>query len=210
MREALTIPSASPTVEARRAEPTKTRLRLRPWLRAFHRDIGYAAVGLTVVYAISGLALNHIQSFDSNFKSYSRTEELGPFPAGASDAAIQNQVLTALGIDTLPRDAYRASATDLEISFDKRSLHVDTASGQVVDEGQEPRFFLRVANWLHLNRGKKAWTHFADFYAGGLLFLAVSGMFMLPGRKGLLGRGAVFVALGIAVPIVYVMWSGGP
>ena len=80
-------------------------------------------------------------------------------------------------------------------------------SGHVVDEEQKPRFFLRVANWLHLNRGKKAWTYFADAYAAGLLLLATSGIFMIPGRKGLIGRGAVFVAVGVAIPIVYITLS---
>ena len=57
---------------------------------------------------------------------------------------------------------------------------------------------LRIANWLHLNRGKKAWTYFADAYAAGLLLLAISGLFMIPGRKGIIGRGAVFLIVGIA------------
>ena len=35
---------------------------------------------------------------------------------------------------------------------------------------------------------KKAWTYFADGYAVFLLFLALSGLFMIPGRKGLFGR----------------------
>ena len=72
------------------------------------------------------------------------------------------------------------------------------------DELQKPRFFLRAANWLHLNRGKKAWTYVADSYAGALLLLAMSGMFMIAGKKGFFGRGAVFVALGIAIPVLYV------
>jgi hypothetical protein len=33
-------------------------------------------------------------------------------------------------------------------------------------------------------------------------------MFMLPGRKGLLGRGLVLVLLGAAVPIAYVTLAG--
>ncbi len=36
-------------------------VRWRPTLRALHRDIGYLAVGLTFVYAASGLAVNHIE-----------------------------------------------------------------------------------------------------------------------------------------------------
>jgi hypothetical protein len=43
-----------------------------------------------------------------------------------------------------------------------------------------------------------------------LLYLAISGLFMIPGRKGIVGRGALIAALGAAVPITYVVWSGGP
>jgi hypothetical protein len=43
-----------------------------------------------------------------------------------------------------------------------------------------------------------------------LLFLALSGMFMIKGKKGLIGRGAILVVLGAAVPILYVTLSGGP
>ena len=182
--------------------------RVRSWLRALHRDAGYLAVGLTFVYALSGLAVNHVSQWDPNFKSYERTHDIGPI--AGDDAAASAKVLGALGITGKPRDVYRAAPTQLEITFDRRSLHVDTASGHIVDEGQKPRFLLRVANWLHLNRGKKAWSYFADGYAVFLIFLATSGMFMLPGKKGLKGRGGLLVAIGAAVPILYVSLSGGP
>ena len=89
-------------------------------------------------------------------------------------------------------------------------MHVDPTTGTLHEEGQAARPLLRVANWLHLNRGKKAWTYFADAYAAGLLLLAISGMFMIPGKKGLVGRGAVLVLVGVALPIGYVVLSGGP
>jgi len=181
---------------------------LRALLRALHRDAGYLTVGLTFVYALSGLAVNHISQWDPNFKNYQSERHVAvPLPA-ADDAAAQ-KVLGALGITEQPREVYRAAPTQLEISFDRRSLHVDTASGRVVDEGQKPRFLLRAANWLHLNRGKKAWSYVADGYAVFLLFLAISGMFMLPGRRGLFGRGAILISLGAAVPILYVTLSHG-
>jgi hypothetical protein len=80
----------------------------------------------------------------------------------------------------------------------------------VVEEGQKPRFFIRVADWLHENRGKRAWTYVADTYAVLLLYLALSGLFMIPGRKGLKGRGAIIALAGAAVPVLYVVLSGGP
>ena len=182
-------------------------LRVRPWLRAIHRDVGYSAVGLTIVYATSGLAINHIAEWDPNFTHTTAVHALrAPLPD--DDDAAAKQVLSALHIRETPKEVYR-EGDQLEVLFDERTLHVTTASGQVVEEARRARPFLRVANWLHYNRGKKAWTSFADAYAAALLFLALSGMFMLPGKKGLLGRGAVFVLLGAAIPIVYVTLAKG-
>ena len=185
------------------------RFQLRPWIRAIHRDAGYFAVGLTLVYALSGLAVNHIADWDPSFNQVSRTHQLKAPLATEADAS-GKQVLVALGIKETPREVYAAGDDAVDIVFDRRTLHVTPSSGKVVEEGQSPRLFLRAANWLHLNRGKKAWTFVADTYAVLLLYLAISGLFMIPGRKGLLGRGAVIAALGAAVPVSYVLLSGGP
>jgi hypothetical protein len=187
----------------------KRRLSWRPWLRAIHRDFGYFGVGLTLVYALSGLAVNHIADWDPSFDQISETHQLAaPLPADA-DAASQ-RVFTALSITEAPREVYAAGDDAVDIVFDRRTLHVTPSTGKVVEEGQSPRWFLRAANWLHLNRGKKAWTYVADTYAAVLLYLAISGLFMIPGRKGLVGRGAVIALLGAAVPVGYVVLSGGP
>jgi uncharacterized protein len=181
----------------------------RSWLRALHRDAGYLAVGLTFVYAASGLAVNHIKDWDPSFQQTERERHVeGPFPD--DDQAAARKVLAALAIPGTPREAYRSGPTALDIVFDKRTLHVNTRTGAVLDETEEPRPLLRVANWLHLNRGKKAWTLIADGYAVFLLFLATSGVFMIPGKKGLFGRGALLVGLGAAIPVLYVVLSGGP
>jgi hypothetical protein len=181
----------------------------RPWLRAIHRDAGYFGVGLTLVYALSGLAVNHIADWDPSFTQISRTHQLpGPLPSDAK--AADERVRSALGIVETPREVYAAGDDALEIVFDRRTLHVTPSTGKVLEEGQSPRLLLRVANWLHLNRGKKAWTYVADTYALVLLYLAISGLFMIPGRKGLLGRGALIAAFGAAIPIGYVVFSGGP
>jgi hypothetical protein len=181
--------------------------RVRSWLRAIHRDVGYSAVGLTFVYAASGLAVNHVASWDPNFTHKNETYELGA-PLPEADEAASKQVLEKLDIRETPKEVYR-EGDELELLFEQRTLHVTTATGHVVEEARAPRFFLRAANWLHLNRGKKAWSYFADAYAAALLFLATSGLFMLPGRKGIFGRGAVFVLLGAAIPILYVTLARG-
>lgn len=189
------------------ASPSRLRARLRGWLRALHRDVGYSAAGLTIVYAVSGLAVNHVADWDPNFTDTREVHELAVRLPG-DDTQAADMVRRALHIAEAPKEVYR-EGDELEVLFDHRTLHVTTASGHVVDEAQRPRFFVRTANWLHLNRGKKAWTRFADAYASALLFLALSGLFMLPGRKGLLGRGGLFFLAGAALPLVYVTLAKG-
>ncbi|HEY8379856.1 MAG TPA: PepSY-associated TM helix domain-containing protein [Nannocystis sp.] len=203
------MPEPAPAPAGGSARPGRFHRRVRPWLRALHRDIGYFAVGLTVVYALSGLAVNHIADWDPNFHNYEARHQVG-IPLPEDEKAAAARVLAALQITEPPTEVYRSDARELSILLPQRTLHVDLDSGRVLEDGQRPRLLLRVANWLHLNRGKKAWTYIADGYAVFLLFLAGSGLFMLPGRKGLLGRGGVLVALGVAVPVLYVHLSGGP
>jgi hypothetical protein len=197
--------------------PPHTRLgrvikrRWRAWLRALHRDAGYLAIGLTVIYAVSGLAINHIDDWNPNFKASEQTHQLA-LPLPTEEEPAMREVLRQLGISEEPNDFYLATDTQLEIELPgaNHAIHVDLDSGKAFEEVEEPRFFLRVANWLHYNRGKAAWTYIADGYAVFLLFLAISGLFMLKGRKGLIGRGAVLVLLGASVPILYIHFSGGP
>lgn len=194
------------------APPGKSASPGRSWRglsRALHRDLGHLAVGLTVVYALSGLAVNHVADWEPNHVDYQRTIELGgPVPGSDEEAAAR--VRERLGLTEAPRDVYRAAPDDLQMVYQGRTLHVNTQNGHILEEGQRPRFFLRVANWLHLNRGKRSWTVIADLYAASLLLLALSGMVLNVGRKGLWGRGGILVLLGAAVPIAYVELSGGP
>jgi hypothetical protein len=129
-------------------------------------------------------------------------------PADAEQTG--KRVLTELHISDTPREIYAAGDDAVDIVLDRRTLHVTPSTGKVLEEGQSPRVLLRVANWLHLNRGKRAWTYVADGYACVLLYLAISGLFMIPGKKGLWGRGALLAGLGASIPIGYVVLSGGP
>ncbi len=201
----MTEPRPSPVRRAGRL----VRRRWRRWLRALHRDVGYLAVGLTFVYALSGIAVDHIGDWDPNYHAYVRTEQIAlPLPADPEAAA--EQVVHQLGVSGEIRDAYLAADDRLEIELDRRALHVDLETGRVTDEGQKDRFFFRAANWLHENRGKAGWKYIADGYAALLLYLAVSGVFMIKGRKGVIGRGAILIAAGVAVPLIYLYLTGGP
>jgi hypothetical protein len=179
----------------------------RGWLRAVHRDVGYLAVGFTVIYALSGLAINHIKDWDPNFHTSERTLEIAAIPDDVSDDEAARRVATAAGLGK-PDDVYRAG-DEIRLGF-ADGTQVTAVATQVTIQARSPRFFLRIANWLHYNRGKKAWTYVADLYAVLLLYLAISGIFMIKGKLGLQWRGALMISLGVAVPLGYVLLSGGP
>jgi uncharacterized protein len=181
--------------------------RWRGWLRAIHRDFGYVAVGFTVIYALSGLAINHIKDWDPNFTSSEQTMRIAAIPDDVPDAEAVRRVTTAAGMDA-PDDVFRAG-DELRLSYSD-GASVVLVGDQLTVQKRSPRFFLRVANWLHYNRGKAAWTYVADVYAFMLLYLAISGIFMIKGRLGFKWRGMTLISLGIAVPIAYVVLSGGP
>jgi len=183
--------------------------RWRGWLRAVHRDFGYLAVGFTLIYAASGIAINHIADWDPNFKATEKTLTIEPIAADLPDDVAVKRVTDAAGTGT-PDDVFRAG-DEIRLTYSsgtKVTAIGDT--GQITVQARSSRFFLRVANWLHYNRGKRAWTYMADLYAIMLLYLAISGIFMIKGRLGLRWRGAVLISLGLGVPLGYVALSGGP
>jgi uncharacterized protein len=194
---------------AERGRERGRRLRIRPWLRAIHRDVGYFSIGLTFIYALSGLAVNHIADWEPNFRQVTRDYQLS-LPLPVEDDRIAALARDAAHVSEPVREVYRSENDAVDVVFDRRTLRVDTQTGHVVEQGQEPRFFLRVANWLHLNRGKKAWTIIADGYAVFLLLLSLTGLWMFPGRKGVLGRAGIIAVAGALVPVLYVTFSGGP
>jgi len=191
------------------------RLPWRKWIRALHRDVGYLAIGLTFVYAVSGIAVNHIDDWDPNFTPIDKTTELTVDLSvdPDSDDSVRlaaRKLMASMERGDAIEDVYALDDRSLEVTLNASTLFVDLESRTVREEGQESRPLLRVANWLHLNRGKKAWTYVADSYAAFLLVLATTGLFMFPLRRGLLGRGGVLTLVGAAAPILYVVLSGGP
>lgn len=184
--------------------------RWRAWLRAVHRDIGYLAVGFTIIYALSGIAMNHLDDWDPNFRSSEVQLKITPVTDDLTDDEAVARIATAAGVSGKgkPSDVLRAGD---EVRLEYADGAKVTAIGDTVTVQQrDSRFFFRIANWLHATRGKAAWKYIADAYAVLLLYLAISGLFMIKGKLGLRWRGMILVGLGLAVPLGYIVLAGGP
>ena len=175
----------------------------RRWNSLLHRDIGFLCIGLTLLYAISGVAVNHIQQWNPSYSVERVETNIGPVVGNPADAATALTILERLSEPGKLESSYRPDRNSLQLFVEGRSITVDLPSGHVVHDRAIPRPVLREMNFLHLNHPKKAWTWFADLYAIALAFLAISGLFML--RRKTLRRGLVLTGVGVVVPVFFLI-----
>ncbi len=174
----------------------------RGWFRLVHRDLGYTAAALTLAYALSGLAVNHIDDWNPNYRFATRELTLGPIP-GATAAERASAVVAALRLPAARvRGHLQESARLLRIYLpDGEEVSLDVTTGVGQHKLVERRPLLFQVNALHLNNLKGAWTYVADVFAVALMLLALTGISMMKGKPGFWGRGKYFFAAGLAIPI---------
>jgi len=181
-------------------------IKWRKWNRLIHRDLGYLCVGLTVVYAVSGVAVNHVRDWNPNFKVTETRWVLGPIEAeDPRSPEVVEGILLRLGQEPVYNDTFRRDETTLEIFTEVGTVAVDLPTGEAVLEVVKDRKVLKEANLLHLNRPRGLWTFLADLYAVALLVLAITGLFVIKGKKGITGRGAWLTATGASIPLIF-LW----
>ena len=181
-------------------------MKWRKWLRILHRDIGYLAAGLTVIYAISGVAVNHVDDWNPNYVIEKSTAQIEPIP----DSLVRSEetitkILQQLGETGKFKDSFRPDPNTLDIFVEGNTISLNIKTGKVTQEKVKSRAVIRETNFLHMNAPKKVWTYVADLFAVVLAFLAVSGLFMIKGKNGIKGRGAWLTALGVLIPIIFLI-----
>ena len=83
-------------------------------------------------------------------------------------------------------------------------MFVNTQNGEAVYEKLERRFLLSDMVRLHYNPGRW-WTTFSDVFAVCLILITLTGLVMVKGKKGLIGRGGILFIIGIVIPVLFLM-----
>ena len=172
--------------------------------RYLHRDFGYLAIGLTIVFAVSGIAVNHIDDWNPNYQ-VERIEKKIYVLNSLPEPELNEEIIQLFSINQAIKASYWETSQHYKLFLgDGGTLSANFINDTVVYEKISERVVLKQFNTIHLNEVKYGWIIFSDIYAGILLFLAISSLFMVKGkyspwrpRKGWL------VLLGIFIPTIY-------
>ena len=179
-------------------------MKWRKWNNIFHRDLGYLAVGLTIIYSVSGIAVNHVADWNPSYKIDNQTFQIdvSSLQVPPSDSDV-NKIMSLSGISGEIQSTFMPGPDHIRIFLENQTLDVNLKTGNAELETINKRALLQEFNAMHLNHPKKIWTWIADIYAVVLIILAVTGLFVLKGKKGIMGRGAWLTGLGILIPLIF-------
>ncbi len=190
-----------PTMSSNNTPNRKKKNTIKKWLRIIHRDLGFLMVGICLVYGLSGIILNHMNDGDPAYKT---VEETLSFEKNLSTDALTEAWNTKEDLPTLKLVREGNMSHQVLLDGGVGIYHIET--GELSYEHHTKRPFVFWINKLHYNK-IGGWTIMADIFAISLLFFAISGLFIVSKKQGIMGRGKWLLIAGILIPILFIMIS---
>lgn len=180
-------------------------MKWRKWNYILHRDIGYLCVGLTLIYGISGIAVNHISSTFNPSYTIDKVSATGPplLEGAQPDMDYILAVLRAVEEKGVYKNAALVSPGTMRIFVEGNTIDIQLKTGELTMEKVRRKPLLFALNYLHLNKAKGIWTWLADMYGIGLIFLALTGILMIRGQRK--KRALLLTGLGFSIPLFYLL-----
>lgn len=172
--------------------------------RNTHRDIAYFFLGLIIAFSISGIFLNHRNSWHPRRYVYSSKEIIIPVPAGKE--GINDEFITNFTTSQNIDDNLRRYAVDdknkLRISYASNDVQIDITTGLGKIETYRVTPLLGQMTQLHQDTSKW-WIYYSDAFGIAMFTMAVTGMFIEKGKNSFRGRGWWLASLGIIFPLIF-------
>ncbi|MCJ7449742.1 MAG: PepSY-associated TM helix domain-containing protein [Bacteroidales bacterium] len=171
--------------------------------RITHRDIGYLIAGLTIIYALSGIALNHKHDWNPNYlvDAYEFTTDIN-FTRESFNDDIAMTILKNIPGNPEYKTFHFPSGNRLTIFIEGGYVQINTTSGKGIAERISKRPLFYQINFLHYNPGKW-WKYFSDIFCISLILVTITGLFIVKGRNGITKRGAILTIIGIVLPLLF-------
>jgi len=172
--------------------------------RNTHRDIAYFFLGLIIAFSISGIFLNHRQTWHPRRYSYSVKEITLPAPMmkeQVTDSFITNFTSSQQIADDLRRFAVD-DKNNLKISYAMTDVQIDLATGAGKIETYRVTPLLAQMTQLHQDTSKW-WIYYSDIFGLAMFTMAMTGMFIEKGKNSFRRRGWWLALLGLIFPLIF-------
>ena len=180
-------------------------MKVRKLLRVLHRDFGYFIVGMTIVYALSGIFLNHRHDFNPDYIIYSDEFIVQKGTAADFDEDRLRSVFNKLDYDLTYKKHYISNEGLIRVFIVNGEAVIDPVKGEGVFRYLEPRPMIFEMNKLHKATLGTTWKWVSDIMAVILLFVAISGIFLLKGKHGFMRWGWWLMIAGFIVPLIFAL-----
>jgi hypothetical protein len=176
--------------------------------RNLHRDLGYFYIGLIVSFALSGLMMNHRDSWHPE-KYTTETKAIGvklPVESEINEKFAED-LGKQLGIDDKFR-RHNVKKDVFKISFENYDVEIDmkTGKGEVVSFLKTP--IISQSMKLHKNNSN-FWIYYSDIFALSLILIALTGTIMIKGGKfSFKQRGWKLAVAGVIFPLLFLIFFG--
>jgi len=178
-------------------------MNIRKINRVVHRDFGYFFTGMIIIYALSGIALNHRNDWNPNYIITTKALTLNiPSAVNSDEKETVNNLLKQMGEEDNYRKHYFPADDKLKIFLNGGgSVNINLNTGKTLFEKLKKRPLFFEVNFLHYNPGN-VWKWFSDIFAVALIILGISGLFILKGKNGIKRRGAWLTIAGVIIPLI--------
>jgi uncharacterized protein len=179
------------------------KIKWRKWNRVIHRDLGYFFFVLTVVYSLSGIAVNHVHDWNPNYRITHKWVQMDlPEEREQINIKVVKDALERIGEKNSYKMHFFPQSNQIKIFIEGGNIVVDLGTGYGFLEKISRRPIFHTVNYLHYNPGKW-WTWASDIFAGALIIIAVTGLFIIRGKNGIIRRGTILIIAGIIAPVLF-------
>ncbi len=180
-------------------------MKIRKWLRILHRDFGYFIVGMTIVYALSGIYLNHRHDFNPDYKVFISDFQVETQLNPTLTEAEVKSVLHSVNDELEYKKHYLNNQGLIKVFIENGEVIIDPSTGKGTMQYIQRRTLIFSMNMLHRASIGTLWKWVSDTMAVILIFVAVSGLFILKGKRGFNRWGWWLMTAGIVVPLVFAL-----
>lgn len=181
-------------------------MNIRKSLRALHRDFGYLVVGITVIYTISGIAMNHRSDWNPHYSVVSEEVNLPVSDRMDYSEDEIGAVLKKFNYPSVYKKHFVTKDEEIKVFVEEGTVVYNPRQGKAVLEVLKKRPVFFHINKIHLAKTGDLWIWISDVMAVFLLFVAISGLFLLKGKYGIKGRGLWLTALGVVIPLAIMLF----